>query len=110
MPKIRKTKGIYRRGRVYWITYMGLDGKQKYESTGSDLKADAELRLAQRRIDVNEGKEPISNRRDRNCTFRDLATLYLPHVVSDHRNAAIFDHVAAIDSELLTHLCAEYPS
>jgi len=41
MPKTRKTKGIYRRGKVYWITFMGLDGKQKYESTGSDLKADA---------------------------------------------------------------------
>ncbi len=76
MPKVRKTKGIYRRGRVYWITFMGLDGKQKYESTGSDLKADAELILAQRRIDVDQGKEPVTRRRDRNHTFSDLADKY----------------------------------
>jgi len=76
MPKIRKTKGIYRRGRVYWITYMGLDGKQKYESTGSDLKADAELLLAQRRVDIDQGKEPVTLRRDRNYTFSQLADKY----------------------------------
>jgi hypothetical protein len=77
MPKTRKTKGIYRRGKVYWITYMGLDGKQKYESTGSDLKADAELLLAQRRLDVDQGKEPVTRRRTRNYTFQELAEKYL---------------------------------
>lgn len=82
MPKIRKTKGIYRRGRIYWITYMGLDGKQKYESTGSELKADAELLLAQRRIDVDQGKEPVTRRRDRNHTFSQLAEKYRPFIAN----------------------------
>jgi len=82
MPKTRNTKGIYRRGKVYWITYMGLDGKQKYESTGSDLKADAELLLAQRRLDVDQGKEPVTRRRDRNYTFQQLADKYLEFVVN----------------------------
>jgi integrase len=82
MSKIRKTKGIYRRGRVYWITYMGLDGKQKYESTGSDLKADAELILAQRRVDVDQGKEPVTRRRDRNHTFNQLADKYKAFVIN----------------------------
>ena len=82
MPKIRKTKGIYRRGRIYWITYMGLDGKQKYESTGSDLKADAELLLAQRRLDVDQGKEPVTRRRDRNFTFSQLAEKYRPFIAN----------------------------
>jgi integrase len=77
MPKTRKTKGIYRRGKVYWITFMGLDGKQKHESTGSDLKADAELVLAQRRLDVDQGKEPVTRRRSRNYTFQELADKYL---------------------------------
>lgn len=80
MPKIRKTKGIYRRGRVYWITYMGLDGKQKYESAGSILKTDAELLLAQRRIDIDQGKEPVTRRRDRGHTFNALAEKYRPFV------------------------------
>ncbi len=82
MPKTRKTKGIYRRGRVYWITYMGLDGKQKHESTGSDLKADAELILAQRRLEVDQGKEPATRRRDRNYTFQQLADRYLPFIAN----------------------------
>ncbi len=82
MPKIRKTKGIYRRGRVYWITYMGLDGKQRYESTGSDLKADAELLLAQRRVDIDEGKDPSTRRRDRNHTFNDLADKYAAFIAT----------------------------
>lgn len=82
MPKIRKTKGIYRRGQVYWITYMGLDGKQKYESTGSVLKADAELLLAQRRIEIDQGKEPVTRRRDRNYTFSQLAEKYKAFIVT----------------------------
>jgi integrase len=82
MPKIRKTKGIYRRGRIYWITYMGVDGKQKYESTGSDLKAEADLLLAQRRIDVDQGKETITRRRDRNYTFSQLAEKYRPFIAN----------------------------
>jgi len=82
MPKFRKTKGIYRRGRVYWITFMGLDGKQKYESTGSDLKADAELLLAQRRVDIDLGKEPVTRRRDRNHTFSQLADKYKAFIIN----------------------------
>jgi len=81
MPKIRKTKGIYRRGRLYWITYMGLDGKQKYESTGSVLKTDAELLLAQRRLDIDQGKEPVHRRRDRRHTFSELADKYKQFIV-----------------------------
>ena len=82
MPKIRKTKGIWKRGRLYWVTYMGVDGKQKFESTGSTLKADADLILAQRRLDVDQGKTPISSRRDRNFTFSQLAEKYLPFIAN----------------------------
>ncbi|MDU0458529.1 MAG: site-specific integrase [Geobacteraceae bacterium] len=99
MPKIRKTKGIYRRGRVYWITFMGLDGKQKYESTGSDLKADAELLLAQRRLDIDQGKEPVTRRRDRNYTFSHLAEKYLPFVQNQKAYSIKKLYVAALVRE-----------
>lgn len=99
MPKIRKTKGIYRRGRVYWITFMGLDGKQKYESTGSDLKADAELLLAQRRVDIDQGKEPVTRRRDRNYTFSQLVEKYLPFVQNQKGYSVKKIYVAALDRE-----------
>lgn len=82
MPKIRQTKGIYRRGRIYWITYMGVDGKQKHESSGSTLKADAELLLAQRRLEVNAGREPETRKRAKNFTFEDLAERYKPFVAN----------------------------
>jgi hypothetical protein len=29
-------KGIYKRGKVFWIRYAGLDGKKVFESSGSD--------------------------------------------------------------------------
>lgn len=99
MPKIRKTKGVYRRGRIYWITYMGTDGKQKYESTGSDLKAEADLLLAQRRIDVDQGKETITRRRDRNRTFSQLSEKYLPFVQNQKAYAIKKLFVAALDKE-----------
>lgn len=99
MPKIRKTKGIYRRGRVYWITYMGLDGKQKYESTGSILKTDAELLLAQRRVDIDQGKESVTRRRDRNHTFSQLAEKYLPFVQNQKAYSIKKLYVAALVKE-----------
>jgi len=99
MPKIRKTKGIYRRGRVYWVTYMGVDGKQKFESTGSTLKADADLILAQRRLDVDQGKAPISNRRDRNFTFSDLADEYKKVIVNQKSSRSKLINIEQLRAE-----------
>ena len=40
-----KGKGIYKRGKVYWIAYAGLDGKVIRESSKSDKFKDAETLL-----------------------------------------------------------------
>ena len=72
-------KGIYKRGRIWWITYIGLDGKQYFESSKSDLKADAEYMLACKRKDIGEGKEP-SIKRIKDHTFSELAEKYLDFV------------------------------
>lgn len=78
MPKTRATKGIYRRGKIYWITYQGLDGKQHFETSRSTLKADAEYLLACRRKEVAEGTPPAAPSRKRyNTTFEELAKRYL---------------------------------
>ena len=50
MPKLRPTKGVYRRGKVYWITYQGLDGKQRFESSRSTLKGVPEWKSYQNTI------------------------------------------------------------
>lgn len=76
-----KTKGIFKRGRIYWITYTGVDGRQKWESTGSALKADAEYLLACRKKAVAEGTAPAASpKRLRTFTFAELAERYLPFV------------------------------
>jgi hypothetical protein len=42
-------KGIYKRGNVYWIRYVGLDGRIVFESSGSDKFRNAEALPIQRR-------------------------------------------------------------
>ncbi len=46
-----KTKGIYKRGNVWWIRYTGGDGKKRFESSRSALFKVAEKLLIQRKND-----------------------------------------------------------
>ena len=39
---MKKQKGIYLRGKIYWIRYAGVDGRIIRESTGSTNKEAAE--------------------------------------------------------------------
>src|SRR4030065_1710718 len=70
-------KGIYRRGSVYWIRYAGLDGRMRFESSGSSNFKVAEEKLTERRKAVDDGKDPEPARRIGNHTFGNLATQYL---------------------------------
>ena len=70
---MRKTKGLYSRGNVYWICYK-LNGKLHRESTGKALLKEAEYVLACRRKEIAEGKMPESKRID--CKFAELANAY----------------------------------
>jgi len=71
-----RAKGIYKRGKVYWIAYAGLDGKVVRESSKSDKFKDAETLLVKRRQDINDGKMP-EIKRIGNHAFKDLVTEYL---------------------------------
>ena len=51
-------KGIYKRGRYYWICYAGVDGKVHRESARTTKSREAEAILTSRRNAVLEGKEP----------------------------------------------------
>ena len=70
-------KGIYRRGSVYWIRYAGLDGRMRFESSGSSNFKVAEEKLTERRKAVDDGNDPEPARRIGNHTFGNLATQYL---------------------------------
>ena len=77
-----KLKGVYKRGNVWWIRYAGLDGKIRFESSGSSSFRIAQARLVERRKTVLDGKEPIPQKRIANIPFRDLAQRYLSWCVS----------------------------
>jgi len=69
------TKGIYKRGEIYWIRYAGLDGRIVRESAHSSKFRDAETLLISRRQAIKEGKQP-EVKRIGNHTFRELVGQY----------------------------------
>jgi integrase len=71
-----KTKGLYKRGNVWWIRYAGLDGRIRFESSGSTSFKDAQARLINRKKAVQEGKEPLPVKKIANHTFNELADHY----------------------------------
>lgn len=75
-----KSKGIYTRGRIYWISYVGLDGTLHRESTKSTKLKYAEAILTSRRNAVLEGKEP-SVKKIQNPTFKELTDRYKEFIV-----------------------------
>jgi len=72
-----KAKGLYKRGNTWWISYAGLDGKIRRESSRSKQYKEAQALLIVRKKDVQEGKEPIPVKRMGNHSFRELAEPYL---------------------------------
>jgi len=71
------TKGIYKRGKLYWIRYAGLDGRMRFEATHSDKFREAEALLIQRRQSIKEGKQPEPVKKIGQHFFKTLAKDYL---------------------------------
>jgi integrase len=72
-----KTRGIYKRGNIYWIRYAGFDGRVKQESSGSTKFKDAEALLLQRKHVIREGKQPPGIKKIGSFTFNQVAKQYL---------------------------------
>jgi integrase len=72
-----KAKGLYKRGNIWWLRYAGLDGKTRFETSGSSSFKNAQAMLIQRRNEIREGKDPLPVRRIKPHTFRELADHYL---------------------------------
>jgi len=51
-----KAKGLYRRGKIWWIRYARPDGRIRCESTETTSLKEAEYILACRRKEVREAK------------------------------------------------------
>jgi integrase len=70
------SKGVYKRGRIYWIAYAGVDGQIIRESSKSTKKSDAEAFYIDRKSLVKKGQNPIIGK-NKNFTFDDLSSEYL---------------------------------
>ncbi len=81
-------KGIYKRGKVFWIRYAGLDGRTAYESSGSDKFREAEALLIQRRQSIQEGKQP-EIKKIANYTFKELSEKYRSWITGRQDSAKI---------------------
>ena len=54
----RSTKGLYKRGRIWWMTFNDALGQQRWESCKTTNKSEAEKRLIERRKEALEGIVP----------------------------------------------------
>jgi len=71
-----KTKGLYKRGNIWWIRYTGPDGRKRFESSMSASQRDAEVLLIHRKKDVLQGKDPLAEKQIKNYAFGELAEQY----------------------------------
>lgn len=55
----RSTRGLYKRGDKWWMTYRDAIGVQRFESCKTANKKDAEQRLIERRKEAMEGITPV---------------------------------------------------
>ncbi|MFQ5780214.1 MAG: tyrosine-type recombinase/integrase [Nitrospiria bacterium] len=71
------SKGIYKRGNVWWIRYAGLNGRIHFESSRTTSFREAEDLLVKRKREILEGREPNPVKRIGNHSFQELSEHYL---------------------------------
>jgi len=74
--KPKRHKGLYKRGNVWWLRYVGVDGRIIRESSRTSEFKKADDLLIQRRNEIKEGKQPEIKKRIVNHTFKELAEEY----------------------------------
>jgi hypothetical protein len=73
------SKGLFKRGNIWWIRYAGLDGRIRKETTRTTNHREAQALLIKRRQSLLEGKEPEVKRIKSYCFF-ELKEEYLKFV------------------------------
>ncbi|MHC4357711.1 MAG: tyrosine-type recombinase/integrase [Planctomycetota bacterium] len=88
-----RTKGLYKRGKIWWTAIMLPDGTLKRESAGETSQRKAEEVLLKRRIKAQDSQE---ERPKKKYTFRELAEEYqawsegrYPHQSRKDRNCKV---------------------
>lgn len=88
----RSTKGLYKRGPVWWMTYRDTLGQQRFESCKTANKGEAEKRLTERRKEALDGVLPT--RAFKSVSLEDLLDDYLKHMNHQRGVATKKYHVA----------------
>ncbi len=83
-----KHRGIFLRGRIFWIRYAGLDGRMVYESSGSDKYRNAEALYIQNKQSIKEEKQP-EIKKIANHSFNELTEKYLSWMEGRQKSAKI---------------------
>ena len=76
---MKRRPGIYKRGDIYWITYMW-QGRQYFEPSHSSDMHDAEALLLKRRSELDAGRVPV--RISQVLTVDELLNSYIAQI--DH--------------------------
>lgn len=71
----KRTRGIYRRGKIWWVMYANIDGTMVYETSRSENYKDAVGILHKRKADIQAGKQ-VEVKRIRNYSFNELVEEY----------------------------------
>ena len=72
---MRKTKGLYKRDKYYWMCYQDNSGEVQRKSTGKTTQKDAEYVLSCKKMEIREDKLPDTKKID--YKFAELANEYL---------------------------------
>ena len=100
-----KIRGVFKRGRVWWIRYAGLDGRTHCESSRSEKQSTAAELYRQRKAAVDEGREP-ETRKIGAHTLGELAEQYLSWTTGRQRSAGIKKYIV---EELIQHFGGGLP-
>ena len=88
----RSTKGLYKRGPVWWMTYRDALGEQRFESCKTTNKEDADKRLINRRKEALVGVLPTQVFKP--VSLEQILDEYLKHVAHQRGVATKRYHVA----------------
>ena len=88
----RSTRGLYKRGDKWWMTYRDAIGTQRFESCKTANKKEAEQRLIDRRKEAQEGLAPAAPIKP--LALEDLQRRYLSFVGNQRGVATKHYHFA----------------
>lgn len=95
--------GIYKRGRIWWLSYT-IDGRQVFESSGSTSRKDAENALVMRKAGIVQG---TLQRRFRVCRTAKGVTLAV--FVERYLKYARVNKISWLrDEQMSAHLCKAF--